>query len=126
VKYAGLVVLLLVALTSLNRFSLATQFDSVASADLKAVGARIIAGISSAAANKHHQILVYVPSPLPINSRYIQLAEIMQNMDTIVEEGYFVRALAEQEANAKKADFVVLSDHAGMFYPGSQMTPQLL
>ena len=50
----------------------------------------------------------------------------MRNVDTIVEEGYFVRALAEQEANAKKADFVVLSDHAGMFYPGSQMTPQLL
>jgi hypothetical protein len=126
VKYAALIMLLLVALTSLDRFSLATQFDSAGSADVRAVSSRIIAGISSAAENKHHQILVYVPSPAPITSYYIRLAETMRNVDTIVQYGYYVRSLEEQEANANKADFVVLSDHAGMFYPGSQMTPQLL
>jgi hypothetical protein len=126
VKYAALVMLLLVALTSLDRFSLAVQFDTAASADVRAVSARIIAGISSAAENKHHQILVYTPSPIPITSHYIQLAEIMRNVDTIVQAGYFVRSLEEQEANANKADFVVLSNHAGTFYPGAKMTPQLL
>src|SRR4029077_17748756 len=101
-KYAALVMLLLVALISLDRHSLATQFDAAASADVRAVSARIIAGISSAAEKKHHQILVYVPSPFPINSRYIQLAEIMQNVDTIAEYGYYVRSLEEQKANIKK------------------------
>jgi hypothetical protein len=123
VKYAALVLLLLVALTSLDRFSLATQFDAAASADVRAVSARIIAGISSAAEKKHHQILVYVPSPLPINSGYIQSAEIMQNVDTVVEAGYYVRSLDEQKANINKADFIVLSDHSGMFYFGDKCPP---
>ena len=50
----------------------------------------------------------------------------MRNVDTIAQAGYYVRSIEEQEANANKADFVVLSDHAGTFYPGAKTTPQLL
>jgi hypothetical protein len=126
VKYAALIMLLLVALTSLDRFSLFTQFTSAASADVRAVNARIITAIFAAAENKHRQVMVYVPSPVPINSHYIQLALAMQGIDTIGVHGYYVRSIEEQEANVNKADFIVLSDHAGLFYPGGQMTPQLL
>ena len=62
-QISQLVRLLLVAPTSLDRFSLFTQFDAAASADVRAVSARIIAGISLAAAKKHHKLPVYVPSP---------------------------------------------------------------
>jgi hypothetical protein len=126
VNYAALVMLLLVALTSVDRFSLNTQFDPAASADVRAVNARIIAAIFSAAENKHRQVIVYVPSHVPINSDYILLALTMQRIDTVGVPGYFFRSLEEQEANVNKADFIVLSDHAGLFYPGGQMTPQLL
>ena len=70
--------------------------------------------------------MVYVPSRFPINSHYIQLALTMQRIDAIGVQGYYVRSLDEQETNIRKADFIVLSDHAGVFYPGGQMTPQLL
>jgi phosphoglycerol transferase len=126
VKYAALVMLLLVALTSVDRFSLVSQFDPAASADLRVVSARIVAAISSAAENKHRQVHVYVPSPFPITSHYVQLAEAMKQIDTIAVPGYFVSSLPEQEANVNKADFIVLSDHSGEYYPGGKLTPQLL
>ena len=51
------------------------------------------------------------------------MAEIMQNVDTIAEGGYYVRSLEEQKANITKADFIVLSDHSGSFYSAAQTTP---
>ena len=102
------------------------QFDPAAFADLRAVSARIITAIFSAAVSKHCQAMVYVPSPFPINSHYIQLGLTMQRIDAIGVQGYYVRSLDEQDANIQKADSIVLSEHAGVFYPGGQMTPQLL
>ena len=54
------------------------------------------------------------------------MAEIMQNVDTIAEGGYYVRSLEGQKANITKADFIVLSDHSGSFYSAAQTTTQLL
>jgi hypothetical protein len=82
VKYAALGLLLLAAVTSVDRFS-PVQFGPAASADLRAVSARIITAIFSAAESKHRQVMVYVPSPFPINSHYIQLALTMQRIDAI-------------------------------------------
>ena len=82
------------------------QFDPAAFADLRAVSARIITAIFSAAVSKHCQAMVYVPSPFPINSHYIQLGLTMQRIDAIGVQGYYVRSLDEQDANIHKADFM--------------------